>query len=414
MTNISIKQKIQSLYPLLFFMLCCIFWCVIVMSLGVFQSSITAKNGVLPFTFNWWESTSFKNHLLLGNYVKDETVYGTVYTTYTYPFYLLNYAILAPLHHIFHISYEKAQNILPFLNVLFFSIVIYRIKRIEIKLLVKSSNVYFLFSVFLITGLLLTNSLPWSSMLRNNLENFHMFVAILFCILSLVCINAYETQKKDRLFLIIGLLISFITPIYFPAWILCYIYVQDVLKFRKKMLITISFVVLSNIVNFILPILAANSLNLRSSASGFLFRSGLDGSDFYFDSILSVIYSPKSSQQTLSTLLLIISTIILGRLLGNNSKAFFKQLLFLFIPFFTTLILFPQFSSIHMYFIELLIVIPCIFMLCYWVLNFELISRLKTSQYSMAIIFFSFLIMSQLLQVARNFCLLEFLKKTLA
>ena len=39
-TNISMKQKIKPLYPWLFFMLCCIFWGIIVMSLGVFQSSM--------------------------------------------------------------------------------------------------------------------------------------------------------------------------------------------------------------------------------------------------------------------------------------------------------------------------------------------------------------------------------------
>lgn len=404
------KNKIQSIYPQLFFILCCIFWILIVMKLGVYDSSITPKSGVLPFTFNWWESTSFRNHLFLGNYLENETANGTVYTTYTYPFYFVNYIILAPIHFIFHISYEKAQNILPYINVLFFAGVIYRLKREEIKTIILTKNIYFQGSIFLIIGLLISNSLPWTSMLRNNLENFHMFIAVLFCILSLVCIKQYETAKKDRLFLTIGLLISFITPIYFPAWILCYIYTEGELKIRKKMLWTVTIVILSNVINNLIPTLAAESLHLKSSASGYLYRSGLDGSNTYFDSILSVFYAPKSQQQTISTLLLIGSVIVLGRVLKEKSKVYFKQFIFLLIPIFTTVTLFPQFSSIHMYFIELLIVIPCIFMLCYWLLNFELITRLKANQYSMTIVFFSFLIMSQLLEVARHFCLLSTLK----
>ncbi len=408
------KQRIQFLYPSVFFILCCILWLIVVMSLGVYESSITAKNGVLPFTFNWWESTSIKNHFFLGNYLKNETANGTVYTTYTYPFYFINYIILAPLHHVLDISYEKAQNILPYINVLLFSFVIYRVKLKELKLLIQSGNSYFLTIIFLIIGLLITNSLPWSSMLRNNLENFHMVISILFCLLSLTCVNNYKTEKKDKLFLIIGLMISFITPIYFPAWILCYIYVQNELKIRKKMLGIISMIIISNIVNYILPLIAANSLNLRSSASGFLYRSGLDGSSAYFDSILSVIYSPKSSQQTLSTLILITSTVLLGKVLNDKSKLYFNQFIFLLIPLLTTIIFFPQFSSIHMYFIELLIVIPCIFMICYWLLNYNLISNLKANQYSLTIIFFTFLIMSQLLQLTRHFCLLDFFKTHLS
>lgn len=407
------KSKVQSIYPQLFFILCCIFWILIVMKLGVYESSITPKNGVLPFTFNWWESTSFKNHLLLGNYLENETANGTVYTTYTYPFYFVNYLILSPLHFIFHISYEKAQNILPYINILFFAWVIYRLKKKEIISIINSKNLYFQVCIFLIIGLLITNSLPWTSMLRNNLENFHMFIAILFCFLSIVCVHNYDTVKKDRLFLIVGILISCITPIYFPAWILCYIYTENELRIRKKMLWIISIVIISNLINYFIPTIAAESLHLRSSASGFLYRSGLDGSRTYFDSILSVFYAPKSQQQTISTLILITSTIILGKILKETSKIYFKQAIFLLIPLFTTVILFPQFSSIHMYFIELLIVIPCIFMLCYWLLNFELITQLKSNQYTMTILFFSFLIMSQLLEVARHFCLLSPLKNML-
>lgn len=380
------------------------------MRIGVYESSITAKNGILPFTFNWWESTPISKHLFLGNYLKNEAANGTVYTTNTYPFYFVTYLILAPLHFIFHISYEKAQNILPYINVLFFAVVIYRLKKTEITEIVNSKNFYFQSYIFLIIGLFITNSLPWTSILLNNLENPHMFIAILFCILSISCITEIDTAKKDRLFLINGLLISFITPIYFPAWILCYLYTENELRIRKKMLWIISIVIISNLINYIIPVYAADHLHLRSSASGYLYRSGLDGSATYFDSILSVLYAPKSQQQTISTILIITSVIVLGRILKEKSKIYFKQFIFLLIPILTTIIIFPQFSSIHMYFIELLIVIPCVFMLCFWLLDYKLISQLKANQYSMTIIFFMFLIMSQLIEIARHFCLLSTLK----
>ena len=409
----QMKEKVQSYYPILFFLLCCFCWFAIVMSLGVYSSTIIPKNGVLPFTFNWWESTDFQNHLMLGNYLENETAKGTVYTTYTYPFYLVNYLILAPFHHLFGLSYEIAHNILPYINVCFFALVLYRIKKSQIVLIVKSGNLYFLLMLLLIVGLLISNALPWISMLKNNLENFHMLVAILFCVLSLVCLKEYETKKRDRMFLWIGLLISFLTPIYFPAWLLCYVYSEDVLKVRKSMVINIVLVVFSNFANYILPVLASESLNLQSSASGFLYRSGLDGSRQYFDSILSVIYAPSSSQEKTSTFLLIIATIVLGKMLKSHSKKFFKQAIFLLIPFLSTIILFPQFSSIHMYFVELLLVIPCVFMLCYWLLNFEIIVQLQPKQFSLLLVFFTLLIMSQLLELAAHFALLHEIKTLL-
>lgn len=401
----------KSVFSTLFFITCCFIWISIILPLGVFESSITPKNGVLPFTFNWWESTSFQNHLCLGNYLDNEVEIGTVYTTYTYPFYFVNYIILAPIHHFFGFKYETAQNILPFLNVLLFALVLYQLRKNEIQLLIQSKNAYFLFFVFLLVGLLISNALPWISMLKNNLENFHLFIALLFCVLSIVCIKPFETLKKDKLFLIIGLLISMLTPIYFPAWLLCYIYSEEALKLRKGMLINVLIVVFSNAINYLLPLLSANSLQLKSSASGFLFRSGLNGSRLHFDSILSVIYDPHSSQEKVSTLLLLASTITLGKVLKSESKLFFKQCVFLLIPFLTTIIFFPQFSSIHMYFIELLLVIPCVFMLCYWLLNFDLVSKLKPKQYSLLIVFFALIIMSQLLEIAAHFALSDDLKK---
>lgn len=404
------KNTIKPFYTIIFFILICAFWLIIVMILGVYDSSITPKNGVLSYTFNWWENTNFYNHLCLGNYLENEISKGTIYTTYTYPFYFVNYILLAPFHYLFGVSYKKLQNILPYINVLFFVYIIYRLKKKEIKELILSKNRYYQIWIFFILGILITNCLPWISMLRNNQENFHMLIAVLFCYLSIICIQPNDIVKKDRKFLVIGLIISCITPIYFPAWLLCYIYLETELKVRKKMMVNILIVILSHSINYILPLAASKYLGLRSSASGYLYRSGLDGSNKYFDSILSVFYSPKSEQHTTSTILLIISVFILGKKLKNNSKFYFNQLIFLSIPVLITVLLFPQFSSIHMYFIEFLIVVPCVFMICYWLIDSKLISQLKSKNYTLSIIFFSFIIMSQLIEIARYFKLLNFLK----
>ncbi len=405
------KNNIKSIYTIIFLFLICAFWLLIVLTLGVYHSSITPRNGVLSYTFNWWESTTFDQHLFLGNYIQNEASKGTIYTTYTYPFYFINYILLAPLHYFFHISYEKLQNSLPYLNVLLFVVIIYRLKKGDIRELIQSKNLYYQTWVFLIFGIVITNALPWVSMLRHNQENLHMPIALLFCILSLSILKREEDKKRDKKFLGIGSIIACISPIYFPAWILCYIYSETALKLRKKIILNVFIVVLVNIINYILPLIAANSLHLKSSASGYLYRSGLDGSTEYFKSILSVIYNPSSEQHTTSTILLIFSAIFIGRKLEENSKIYFKQLIFCFIPFCTTVILFPQFSSIHMYLIEFLLVIPPIFLIVYWLLNSELIKKIEPHKYTKALLFFTLLIMSQLLEVAKYFKLSHFLKE---
>lgn len=406
----QIANKINSFYISFIFIIFCVFWLLIVLKLGVFDSSTTQKEGVLSFTFNWWENSKINTHLFLGNYQKDELLNGTVYTTYTYPYYFVNYILLSPIHHLFNISYEKAQNILPFINVAFFLYVLFKIKKVEIKDSLSAKNIFKTAWLFLIVGILITNSLPWVSMLRYNQDNFHMFIAIVFCILSVYCINEQQQLRKDRAFLIAGIIIGCLTPIYFPAWLLCYIYAEDELKVRKKMATNVLLVICVHIFNYTLPLLAASSLNLKSSASGYLYRSGLDGSNQYFDTILTALYRPFSEQHTTSSSILIFSVIAMGFLLKNHKKTIFKQFTFLLIPFFTVLILFPQFSSIHMYFIEFLIVIPSVFMLVYWLFTSNSISNISPKKYTLMLLFFCFLIMTQLIEIARSFELLTALK----
>ena len=405
------KNKINSFSLFFFITLTFIFWILILHYLGVYEIAIIPRSGVLSYTFNWWESTSIDKHLFLGNYLPNETYNGTVYTTYTYPFYFINYTLLAPFRYLFHMSYEKSQNLLPYFNVLFFIFIIYRLKRKEIQEIIQSKNLYYLTWIFLIFGIIITNALPWTSMLRHNQENLHMPIALLFCILSLTIIKREKNEERDRKFLIIGSIIASISPIYFPAWILCYIYTETDLKVRKKMIINAFLVFTINFINYIIPLIAANSLRLKSSASGYLYRSGLDGSSDYFNSILSVIYNPHSEQHTSSTIILIISAIYIGRKQKEDAKIYFKQLIFTLIPFASIVILFPQFSSIHMYLIEFLLVVPPIFLITYKLINFEFLKNIQPKEYATYILFFTFIIMSQLLEIAKYFKLNHFLKE---
>ncbi|GEM_PF-4337310 len=404
-------MKKKSFAIFFFFLFTGLFWLLIIQYLGIYKNTITPRNGVLSYTFNWWESTTISKHLFLGNYIQDESSKGTIYTTYTYPFYFINYFLLVPFHFIFNTSYEKLQNLLPYFNVLLFFLVIYQLKKQEIKELYHSKNSYYKFWIFLVFGVLITNALPWVSMLRHNQENLHMPVALLFCVLSLTILKKDMDKVRDNKFLFIGSIIACISPIYFPAWVLCYIYSETELKLRKAMVVNVIFIIFIHFINYIVPLLAAKSLNLKSSASGYLYRSGLDGSTDYFNSILSVIYNPSSEQHTTSTIILIVSSIFIGRKLGENSKMYFKQLIFTFIPFCTTVFLFPQFSSIHMYLIEFLLVIPPLFLICYWLLNSKLVKEMDPQKYTNMMLFFLLLIMSQLLEIAKYFKLNHFIKE---
>ncbi len=395
--TINIKKGL----PILCVVLISLCWFVFILKIGVFNEMFKPRSGVFPTTFSWWEMHTWKEHLFLGVFYPSDINEGRVYTTHTYPYLVTNYLVLFSIHRISKINYEIAQNFLVCLQVMLFVILIYRLRSKEISSLI-SANWIKLIWLFLIIGLIITNSLPWISFLRYNTDNFHFFVSLVFCYLSVIH-HSTDFKYKDRRFLLSGLIISCISIIYIIPWALCYLFSEKKLILRKQMILNSIFVSISTIINYTLPIMAQNYLRLKDTSSDFFYRSGLDGSSVYLKSTFSPYFSSISEQHIGNCLTLLFAIGVLIYVFKSQRIKILNQVIFNFIPFFFIYIMLPQFCTIHAYLVEFLFVIPCIFLLVYWLLSVKFNELFTPKKFVYSFLFVIFILMGQLMEVAKTF-----------
>ncbi|MFM7767842.1 MAG: hypothetical protein ACKO9S_08305 [Bacteroidota bacterium] len=378
-------------------------WFAVVIKLGVGGATTHERPGIFPATFNWWEETAWDQHLFLGQYKSSNVSQGFAYTSNTYPILLTNYIILYPFHHLFDIRYELLQNGLVYLHVLLLLGLIIWLRKKEISELI-SPNLFGLCWLFLVLGLVLSNALPWISFLRYNADNFHFFVSIVFCFLS-VNVETSDSDLRDRRFLLGGLVLACISVIYIIPWALCYIFSEEKLVIRTRVLKNMFLVLVIAGVNYFLPILAQEHLGLVNVSSGFLYRSGLDGHSIYLKSTFSPYFSAIAEQHIGNCISLMCGVFILIAVMKVQRNMMLKQLLFNLIPFAFVYIVFPQMCTIHPYLSEFLFVTPCIFLIAYWLTSLKVKTDFSPSKFVYAVLFLGFLIVGQLMEIAKIFVL---------
>ena len=378
-------------------------WLGVVIKLGVGGATTNERPGIFPTTFNWWEETPWNQHLFLGQYESSNISKGFVYTTNTYPFLLTNYVLLYPFHHLLDIKYELLQNGLVYLYVLLFLGLILWLRKKEVSELI-SPNLFGLGWLFLVIGLVLANALPWISFLRYNADNFHFFVSMVFCYLS-VNIETKNSAVKDRRFLLGGLVLACISVIYIIPWILCYVFTEEKLAIRRAFFKNILIVLAVSGVNYLLPVMAQQHLGLVNVSSSFLFRSGLDGHSIYLKSTFAPYFSAISEQHMGNCISLMCGVFILIAAMKSKRSAMLKQLLFNLVPFSFVYIALPQWCTIHPYLSEFLFVTPCVFLINYWLLSLKINSDFSPVRFVYMVVFLSFLIMGQLMEIAKTYVL---------
>jgi hypothetical protein len=77
------------------------------------------------------------------------------------------------------------------------------------------------------------------------------------------------------------------------------------------------------------------------------------------------------------------------------------QIGFLAIPYATMAILLPQFTSIHPYFTDLLLIVPATFVLAFWSMQREVFQRLTAKSAVLYFLVASLVLMTNLLTVAQ-------------
>jgi hypothetical protein len=376
-------------------------WFAVVIKLGVGGATTHERAGILPATFSWWEQTAWNQHLFLGLYESSNASDGFVYTTNTYPFLITNYIILFPFHQLFDLKYELLQNGLVYLHVLLFLGLILWLRKKEVSDLI-SPNLFGLCWLFLILGLVLTNASPWISFLRYNADNFHFFVSMIFCYLS-VNVETKDSDLKDRRFLLGGLILACISVIYIIPWVLCYIFTEEKLSIRSKVLKNTFVVFAVAGVNYFLPVIAQQHLGLFKVSSSYLFRSGLDGHSIYLKSTFAPYFSAIAEQHIGNCISLMCGVFILIVAMKSQRSMMLKQLLFNLIPFAFVYIALPQWCTIHPYLSEFLFVTPCIFLIAYWLMSLKVKTDFSPSEFVYAVLFLGFLIIGQLMEIAKTY-----------
>jgi hypothetical protein len=386
------------LFTLLLFSIC---WLMVVFKIGVLGALLRPRPGVFPFTFAWWDSQAWQSHLCLGIFDQSNIGRGEAYTTYTQLFLGSNYCFMFFFHALFHIKYEVGQNMIVLFYILCFLLLIYRLRQKEIVALV-SAQVLKLFWLFMMVGIIITNSLPYVSFLRYNADNFHFIVSLLFCYLSVIE-QSEKDSYKDKRFMLVGVTMSMFSVIYFVPWILCYFFSGKKFMLRKKMVINCSLVGLAFIVQYFLPIITLRYLGFKNISSDFFYRTGLDGSSTYLKSSFSPYFTAISEQHIGNQILLFCAVVIMIIVAKQQRIKILNQVVFNFIPFLFVYIFLPQFCTIHAYLVEFLFVTPLLFLLVYWLLSIKVDELFSPKKFVYITLFSLLIIMGQLIEIAKSF-----------
>ena len=380
-----------------------IVWILLVMKLGVWRATKAPSEGVLSYTYDGWAETPAGKHLFLGQYLGTEFAGGEAYVSYTYPFLLANFAIVEPVHRLLHLPYSVAHNVLPYVHAIGLILLLGAVTSAPLPALrIPGASVRWLIT-FVAVGLLATTPLVWVAQLNYNRDNFHVLAAAVFCSLS---VFAFRSTLPGTWWLIAGVFLAMWSPIYIPAWILAGLFLTQRLVIDRRWLLQVATVSALAMLNIALPRLIGTAFGIVTHGNGFAFRSGLDGSTVYMTSILQAVLSPDVSRPW-STGLYVIAAAV-GAVIVHYcwrslpSDRPLDQAWFLVIPYATIAILLPQFTSIHPYFTDVLLVVPATFLVAFWSLQSAFVDRLSGRSFVVWLLAIGGLLMTNLLTIAQQ------------
>ncbi|MFM7766504.1 MAG: hypothetical protein ACKO9S_01455, partial [Bacteroidota bacterium] len=186
---------------------------------------------------------------------------------------------------------------------------------------------------------------------------------------------------------------------------LCYIFSEEKLVMRTRVLKNMFLVLIVAGANYFLPVIAQQHLGLVKVSSSYLFRSGLDGHSIFLKSSFAPYFSAIAEQHIGNCISLMCGVIILIAVMKAQRTLMLKQLLFNLIPFAFVYIALPQWCTIHPYLSEFLFVTPCIFLITYWLTSLKVNTDFSPTKFVYAVLFLGFLILGQLMEIAKTFVL---------
>ncbi len=335
-------------------------WLFVLLKLGLWHSTWKPSEGVLSYTFNGWADFPVSRHLFLAQYEPGYFARGAAYTSYSYPFLFFNFLFLAPFHFLLKLPYEVAQNFLPYFYVLCLALLlIVTAKEQLLELLGEKSPLLWVLA-FASIGILVTCPVPWVALLIYNRDNFHVLAAGAFCYLS-TSVFYDDARIPKKPFLVVGVFLALWSPLYIPAWILAFLFINRAIDVERTWILKVAGVSALGALNYVAPKFICVLARVHPSGSGFVYRSGLDGSTKYMTDIYHAVLFPNDPRHWpfgfYFLLTLIVGVIFHYLLKGRSHYRPLRQAFFLLIPYCTIAIFLPQFTSIHPYLADQLLVI---------------------------------------------------------
>jgi hypothetical protein len=380
---------------------------------GLWRYTVTPEDGHLSRSFDGWSKLPASRHLFLMEFEPGDFDQGKVYVSGTYIFVFSHFAYLAPFHFLFGFPYDVAHNFLPYFYVFCLMLLLVLSTRKQLLEISAKRNSLLWLLVFVSLGITLTDPLPWASSYNSNRDNPFILAAGLFCYLSTWVF--YDEVPKIEL-LIVGVFLALWSPMFIPAWILASLWFQRGLVLERKWILQVLAVSTLAAVGVVVPLLVVRWAGLIPAGSGFLFRSGLDGSREYMTSIFQAVFFPWDRRPWPAgsyVLLAAISAIFFHYFFKGRSRYRpLRQALFLLIPYSMFAILLPQLTSIHPYLTDLLLLVPATFLLSFWFLQKPFWEALTGRTYVAWLLFADLILMTNLLTLSgmRQFVAIERLK----
>ena len=377
-------------------------WLSLLLKLGIAHATVTPQEGHLSLTFEGWATNPVSSHLFLAQTKHDDFANGRVYISGTYPFVFANFLLLAPFHFLFGLPYNIAHNFLPYYYVFGLVLLLVLATWRQLSAIFKKKRFLLWFLVFISIGISITDPLPWTSSFNAARDNPHILAAGLFCYLSTW---VFYGQIPKTPLLVVGILLAVFMTMYIPAWILAGLFFQPTLSIDRKWMRQVLAVCALAVANVALPAVVCRFAGVTPTGSGFLYRSGLDGSTEYMTSIFQAVYSPNDLRHwpTSAYVLLCALLAICFHFFFNerNRSHPLRQTVFLLLPYATVAILLPQLTSIHPYTTDLFLIVPATFLMSFWFLQKRFWNRLTGNTYVVWLLVASFILMTNLLTVAQ-------------
>ncbi len=388
-------------------------WIVLVLRLGAWRISRTPGTGVFAYTFDGWHQWPATAHLFLGQYQPTDFARGIGYASYPYPYLLTAYAIVAPIHFVLRVPFGMAQNVLPYVYVGLFLVLVGVVARVHIGALLETLSPARIICLILAAGFVATTPAAWSATLLFGGDNVHVGVALVFCALSMARADGVRWRAY---FFGAGMLLALYAPLYGPAWLLARLTGERGEPAGRPLVRDALGVGALSLLSAQLPTWVARLGEIRPVRSSYAYRSGLDGArDWLRDLPQAILWPPADAYAPYQRISLAVhlaavavALFALPRLADPARRTAIGRRIrgeagFLAIPYLSMAILFPQATSIHPYYMDVLLLVPSGFLLALWTLRAETRPSGSGPALTGWILLAAFVLMTDLLHLAQAF-----------